>query len=45
MNIREIMNWLTIMSKAGAHIGDVLKLKMAGVIHIIYNTVLLTSSK
>jgi hypothetical protein len=38
MNIREIMNWPTKMSKAEAHIGDLLKLKLAGVIHIIYNT-------
>jgi hypothetical protein len=38
MNIKEIINWPTIMSKAGAHIGHVLKLKLAGVIHIIYNT-------
>jgi hypothetical protein len=45
MNIRDIMNWPTIMSKAGTHIGDILKLKLPGVIHIIYNTVLLTSSK
>jgi hypothetical protein len=39
------MKWLTTMSKAGAHNGDVLKLRLAGVIHIIYNVVLLTSSK
>jgi hypothetical protein len=35
---REIMNWPRTMSKAGTHIGDLLKLKLAGVIHIIYNT-------
>jgi hypothetical protein len=37
MNITDIMNWPTIMSKAGAHIGDALMLKLASVIHIIYN--------
>jgi hypothetical protein len=45
MNITEIMKWLTTMSKAGAHNGGVLKLKLADVIHITYNIVLLTSSK
>jgi hypothetical protein len=45
MNITEIMKWLTTMSKAGAHIGGVLKLKLADVIHITYNILLLTSSK
>jgi hypothetical protein len=45
INIRELMKWLTTMSKAVAHNGDILKLKLAGVIHIIYNVVLLTSSK
>jgi hypothetical protein len=38
INIREIMNWPMMMSKARTHIGDVLKLKLAGVIHVIYNT-------
>jgi hypothetical protein len=41
MSIGDIMNWPTTMSKEGAHISGVLKLKLAGVIHMV----LLTSSK
>jgi hypothetical protein len=38
MNTGEIMNWLTTMSKEGAHISGVLKLKLSRVINIVLPT-------